>query len=557
MTQLATPASVVGDFNLPSLTTGGKNYKFERIGDEYFVELAADLLESEDGKGSKRARRKILMTTGSHHVQFYWMASGIARGMEQLPLAWLIHEGRWTPRNATFLTPPGLPEDKNIGRWNEICIRCHSTGGRPEIVGNKESYSEVSEFGISCEACHGPGRAHVEYYQAPARRYSTHLGDSGEATVKNPENLLHPQDSQVCAQCHSLNMEKTAEVRRQWLKKGFSFKPGDDLLATRLIPQLSDPEAAKIYTEIDPDVDEHYFWPDGMIRVTGREYNGLIESPCYKDGNGHSRMSCFSCHSLHRTENDNRPVKEWANDQLKAGMDGNQACLQCHEKFGEDLAGHTHHAIGSSGSLCYNCHMPHTSYGLLGAIRAHQVTSPDVKVTQNTGRPNACNHCHLDKTLAWTAGHLTDWFGHETPKFNREQREVAASVLWLLRGDAGQRAITAWSFGWASAREASGTKWMPPFLAQLMLDPYDTVRFIAFTAQRQNPGFEDLAFDYVAPVEERTRILRERYDAWLKTPEAKLSANSELLIREDGQIDRAAFNALLQKRDDRDMTLTE
>ena len=24
------------------------------------------------------------------------------------------------------------------------------------------------------------------------------------------------------------------------------------------------------------------FWADGMVRVSGREYNGLIESPCFK-----------------------------------------------------------------------------------------------------------------------------------------------------------------------------------------------------------------------------------------------------------------------------------
>ena len=25
------------------------------------------------------------------------------------------------------------------------------------------------------------------------------------------------------------------------------------------------------------------FWADGMVRVSGREYNGLIESPCFKN----------------------------------------------------------------------------------------------------------------------------------------------------------------------------------------------------------------------------------------------------------------------------------
>ena len=28
------------------------------------------------------------------------------------------------------------------------------------------------------------------------------------------------------------------------------------------------------------------------------------------------------------------------------------------------------------------------------------------------GRPNACNLCHLDRTLGWTEQHLVRWYGH-------------------------------------------------------------------------------------------------------------------------------------------------
>ena len=33
----------------------------------------------------------------------------------------------------------------------------------------------------------------------------------------------------------------------------------------------------------DPGFVEDSFWSDGMVRVSGREYNGLIDSPCFKD----------------------------------------------------------------------------------------------------------------------------------------------------------------------------------------------------------------------------------------------------------------------------------
>ncbi len=61
---------------------------------------------------------------------------------------------------------------------------------------------------------------------------------------------------------------------------------------------------------------------------------------------------------------------------------------------------------------CYNqCHMPFTTYGLLKAIRSHQVSSPSVqaKFGKRAG-PIACNQCHQDKTLAWTSDYLSRWY---------------------------------------------------------------------------------------------------------------------------------------------------
>ena len=49
----------------------------------------------------------------------------------------------------------------------------------------------------------------------------------------------------------------------------------------------------------------------------------------------------------------------------------NKACLNCHAEIADDIPGHTHHKPDSSGSDCNNCHMPHTVYGLLSAIRSH------------------------------------------------------------------------------------------------------------------------------------------------------------------------------------------
>jgi len=105
-----------------------------------------------------------------------------------------------------------------------------------------------------------------------------------------------------------------------------------------------------------------------MVRVSGREYSGMTESPGFQRG----EMSCLSCHQMHQAFDDSRPRHEWADDQLKRGMRGNQACIQCHHELADSktLTDHTHHAADSSGSKCYNCHMSQTTYGLLKANRS-------------------------------------------------------------------------------------------------------------------------------------------------------------------------------------------
>ena len=40
-----------------------------------------------------------------------------------------------------------------------------------------------------------------------------------------------------------------------------------------------------------------------------------------------------------------------------------------------------------------------------------------------------------------------------------EHKSIAASLVWMLRGNAAQRVIVAWHFGWQPAQQASGSDW--------------------------------------------------------------------------------------------------
>jgi hypothetical protein len=140
-----------------------------------------------------------------------------------------------------------------------------------------------------------------------------------------------------------------------------------------------------------------------------------------------------------------------------------------------------------------------------------------VKESIDAGRPNACNLCHLDRTLAWTNGALARWYGTTPMPLDADERRVAAAVLWLLRGDAGQRAIVADAMGRASAKDASGAEWSAPFLAQLLVDPYSAVRYVAFRSLRSLPrcarAFPDRRGDQVGAAPRRWRPADRRAGA--------------------------------------------
>ena len=296
-----------------------------------------------------------------------------------------------------------------------------------------------------------------------------------------------------------------------------------------------------------------------MIRVSGREYNGLIDSPCFKNATDPVRtMSCFSCHTMHTTPEDPRSIATWAEThQVSTGMDGNAACRPCHDALVTDRSARTRHDADSPGSTCYNCHMPYTSYGLLKVLRSHTISSPSVRESVEVGRPNACNLCHLDKTLAWTGDYLREWYGTAQPEFTEDASTIAAALLWLTRGDAGERAIAAWNLGWPPAQETSGMSWMVPHLAELLNDPYEAVRFIAYRSFRSLPGQADFEYDFLASRDDRIATVVPAIRAWRNGALANLRLDPELLIDAGGVLRTDTIRRLFEQRDNRMLILRE
>jgi hypothetical protein len=414
----------------------------------------------------------VQLLTGSHQHQAFWVTGARAGELRALPVVYQIREQRLIARRDAFLNPPEAPE--HAVRWNSNCIQCHTVAGQPAHDEASDAFTtSAAELGIACEACHGAGASHVRAMQNPLTRYAAHAGTNIELAIVNPKNLASERTSQVCGRCHSYFFPKQ---EADWWQHGFakSYVPGDDLGNAQLLLSrevLAAPGAPQLGASADS-----LFYRDGTIRVGGREYNGLTRSACFERGHGEKKLSCLSCHSLHRGAPD---------DQLDPEKLGNQACAQCHARQASNPAAHSHHGESSPGSLCYNCHMPHVSYALLGAIRSHRVDSPSFGFPGND-RPNACNLCHLEQTEAWAATHAERWYG---PKPDRKLASVSipveapAGALFALSGDAAVRAITAAALGrHESSYDAPALR--AQLLGHLERDDYAAVRTIAERSRR-------------------------------------------------------------------------
>lgn len=551
MTRVAAEDTVRARFHDVTLTNDGTRFVLSQKSNEFWVRMERIMPPDSGEEPPEPVEVRIGLVTGSHHMQVFWVPGGAGNSQIGFPFTWLIPEQRWVPRNSTFIRPPELAHRSEV--WNAVCSRCHATGIEPRIDREARTMdTRAGELGIACEACHGPGERHVNARLADKKDGRTPDAQTLRGEIVQPKKLDPVRTSQVCGFCHSM---KWFDQSENWLQNGFHFRPGDDLEQTTPIirpsrvgsvPKLAD------YLARNPELLRDFFWPDGMIRVSGREYNGLLESPCYQGG----KFSCLSCHSLHESDPD---------DQLARNRTGNAACTQCHERFRDEsqLRAHTHHRNGSAGSECYNCHMPFTTYGVLKAIRSHQVGSPRISDQLSTGRPNACNLCHLDKTLDWSAGYLTRWYQHPSPGLTRDQSAVADSVRLALTGDAGQRALMAWHLGWDSALEVSGKAWVVPVLAQLLDDPYSAVRCVAERSLKQvDQRLVPAGYDFAVAVDSRSPVRDGVLENWRKLtaslpPDKQTMPASTLVQTEDPAQMNRRFEQLIRERDTKPVRLRE
>ncbi len=564
MTQPITTETVAAPFEGEVVQGHRGSYRYWREDGKLMVELPDP---SWQGPGpAPRARGEVVLSTGSHHLQLYWFNAANGRTVGMTGMIWNIEEQEWLPVPSNFLRPEievGHGIDGRYGLWNLGCANCHATNPRGRRRADGTMDTDLAEFGIACEACHGPGGEHVAANQEPLRRFLQSRHYDGDPTIVNPARLDHERSSEVCGQCHGVFVPHEVDPQEWDVNQGgHVFRPGDRLADSRAMvrPELADSlelPLVKREIEAEPGYLQNRFWADGQIRIAGREFNGILESACYQRG----ELSCLSCHDLHPDAGDERPLEQWADGQVKPDGRENTTCTQCHEELaGEaELVAHSKHEADSPGSNCMNCHMPYTTYGLLKALRSHEIGLPSAQESLEHGRPNACNLCHLDKTLAWAAAALEARHEIPQPELDAIWSSVPASMVWALKGEAAQRALLAWHLGWEPALETSGRGWQGKVLSTLLEDPYPAVRFISRRSLRVQPGFEGYDADVMSPGADLSAVAARARRIWetTRSTQGERPNLGGLLIDPEGALPPDLFEQLLAQRDDRFLYLAE
>jgi hypothetical protein len=150
--------------------------------------------------------------------------------------------------------------------------------------------------------------------------------------------------------------------------------------------------------------------------------------------------------------------------------------------------------------------MPRTVHGFDVMNRTHRISSPTEPAVLASGMPNACNLCHLDRSLGWTRDALAEGWGKrvDLPPYLEEffgaRHSAPAGDAWLSQPVGMLRAVA----GAAYARSPSGKQKLPRMLGFLD-DPnaYLRTRWLQIVEQTLDRKLDPKEYTLTGPPELR------------------------------------------------------
>jgi len=487
MTQDAKPATVQGDFE--------RNNTFE------YMNVVAKMEKRSDGffmtfnfPDGRKQTVTIDRTIGSRRIEQYLTKQ--QNQYTRLPLAYDLINRRWMSLNGSFFHPDNDNYFMHLSQWDGNCVFCHNVKAQPHIDFETKSYkTEVSELGIACGSCHGEGASHAQAALSPLTRTLWHLKPGNSKEIVNPVKLSAERSMMICGHCHGQRGPEPTERIQAILTRGDPYNAGNDLSEFyRPITQT---------TRIGSVSFANRFWDNGSPRLTAYEYQGVLRSKCFIKGEAGKQINCLTCHSMHEGD----PA-----GQIKDENRTDRPCLTCHPKFSAtaNLVAHTKHKDTSSGSRCYNCHMPRVVYGVMSFHPTHDITIPQPELTANQAVPNACNQCHLERSVNWSIAETRRLWPnrHFTEQTNKDdQFDLPEGPRALFAGDALARALAADLLS-GNGPLKPDPEWAAPFLVEALADDYPIVRFFAANGLSKQPWVV-VRPDYLANASVRLQALAD------------------------------------------------
>jgi predicted CXXCH cytochrome family protein len=373
--------TVLGDFNDSSFEHFGVTSRFFRRDGKFVVRT--------DGPDGKLADFEVRHTFGVYPLQQYLLDIGGGR-LQALSIAWDSRPKADGGQRWFHLYPDEridhddeLHWTKRQQNWNYMCADCHATDLQKNYDAATNTFAtRWAEPTVGCEACHGPGSAHVAWAdaaghgapRAASNGLAVHFGERRSAawridpaTGNATRSKARDKDTEidVCAQCHS---------RRGQFSNG--YHPGDTL-EDHYLPAL---------------LTSGLYYPDGQQRDEVYNWGSFLSSRMYSKG-----VTCGDCHEPHGAK-------------LRAA--GNAVCAQCHLASKFDTQAHHFHEPGTPGAQCAACHMRTTTYMVVDPRHDHSFRIPRPDLTETLGVPNACNQCHEDRSPAWAVAELKKRYPH-------------------------------------------------------------------------------------------------------------------------------------------------
>jgi len=264
---------------------------------------------------------------------------------------------------ADKLVPHKTDASEFVGE--ETCAACHEEVARG-FANNPHSKLAKMHNGVTCESCHGPGKAHVEGGGDKTKIFNPATANPKEVDDKclschsgqhaNFERSAHGEAKISCVSCHSVHSSAVPEHLLKAAQPTLCYQCHGDVR-----PQFSMPFHHKVDEGLLSCSDCHNPHGTGrskMLRSTADE--NAICAKCHTETAGpfvyeHPVVKvegCVSCHTPHGSQN----------PRLLNVSNVNTLCLQCHSTTNSAAFSHATAPTGPAHSqvaaevACTNCH---------------------------------------------------------------------------------------------------------------------------------------------------------------------------------------------------------